>query len=158
MYSLITDRLTLQQIIEQNDGEIPEEIQEIFNLNEENLQLKAGNLLDWREQLEAFIQMGKEKIKQAQEFIKKQERTKERIEESLLRAATVYGQIKVDTRIVSTRKSESVEIEDLEKIPGMFMDTKVIKTPDKNAIKYAYKSGIEVPGAKLVTKQNLSIK
>lgn len=158
MYHLITDRIAMQEIIEEYDGELPPHIADMFHINETDLQAKASNMLDWLEQINAFLEMGKNKVKQAQEFIKKQERLKARIEGSLLQAATVYGSIKCDTRTVSTRKSESVEISDVDEVPELYVKTQVVRTADKNAIKAEIKRGFEVPGAELITKTNLSIK
>lgn len=53
---------------------------------------------------------------------------------------------------VSYRKSESVEITDPDEVPDAYQRTKVIFEPDKASIKDALKSGHEVPGARLVEK------
>lgn len=58
----------------------------------------------------------------------------------------------------SWRKSQSVEIEDLEALPEAYKRTRVISEPDKNLIKSDLQIGAEIPGAKLIDKLNLQIK
>lgn len=57
----------------------------------------------------------------------------------------------------SYRKSQAVEVTDAEKIPSPYL---IIQEPkvDKAGIKKALKAGEEVPGAKLVERNNLSIR
>lgn len=58
---------------------------------------------------------------------------------------------------ISFRKSESVEVVDINKIPAEFIRTKTTETADKTAIKKAIKSGQEVDGCSLVQKLNTKI-
>lgn len=57
----------------------------------------------------------------------------------------------------SYRKSQAVEVTDAEKIPAPYL---IIQEPkvDKAGIKKALKAGEDVPGAKLVERNNLSIR
>ena len=57
----------------------------------------------------------------------------------------------------SYRKSQAVEIMDAGKIPAPYL---IVQDPkvDKAGIKTALKAGEEVPGAKLVERNNLSIR
>lgn len=58
----------------------------------------------------------------------------------------------------SFRKSESVNVIDVKKIPEKYIDKVTVKTPVKKAIKKAIKEGEKVPGAEIVSKKNLQIK
>lgn len=60
---------------------------------------------------------------------------------------------------VSFRKSESVEVSDINKVPIEFIrtTTKTTESPDKNAIKEAIKAGRDVDGCALVQKFNAKI-
>lgn len=60
--------------------------------------------------------------------------------------------------VVSFRKSEKVEILDMEKIPKKYLTKKVTVTPDKNAIKEILKDGKKVNGCCLIQNQNIQIK
>lgn len=57
---------------------------------------------------------------------------------------------------VSFRKSQAVEIKDVDDLPLMYLEQKL--TPKKEEIKKALKAGEEVPGAELVTNQSIIIK
>ena len=59
---------------------------------------------------------------------------------------------------ISYRKSDSVEVTDLNKLPEEYIKTKIEKNPDKIAIKNAIKDGKEIDGAKIVTNYNIQIK
>lgn len=61
---------------------------------------------------------------------------------------------------ISFRKSESVEVSDMKKVPIEFISTKVSTTesPDKVAIKNAIKAGREIDGCNLVVKFNAKIR
>lgn len=59
---------------------------------------------------------------------------------------------------ISYRKSDSVEVTDLETLPEEYIKTKIEKNPDKVAIKNAIKDGKEIKGAKIVTNYNIQIK
>ena len=60
---------------------------------------------------------------------------------------------------ISFRKSESLEVSDISKIPAEYIRTKTTTTTsaDKNAIKAAIKSGQEIGGCTLVEKLNAKI-
>lgn len=58
---------------------------------------------------------------------------------------------------ISWRKSETVEVEDIWKIPDQYLKRRD-PDPDKTAIKAALKAGEQITGAMLVTKNNLQIK
>lgn len=57
----------------------------------------------------------------------------------------------------SYRKSQAVEVTDAEKIPAPYL---IVQEPkvDKAGIKKALKTGEDIPGAKLVERNNLSIR
>ena len=59
---------------------------------------------------------------------------------------------------VGFRKSQAVDVLDLDTVPESLKRTKTIVEADKTAIKDALKRGVDVPGALLIDKRNLSIK
>ena len=59
---------------------------------------------------------------------------------------------------ISYRKSDSVEVTDINKLSEEYIKTKIEKNPDKVAIKNAIKDGKEITGAKIVTNYNIQIK
>jgi NurA-like 5'-3' nuclease len=56
------------------------------------------------------------------------------------------------------RKSEAVQIESEESLPGIYIKEMVVRTPVKDDIKRALKAGQEVPGARLEQRMNLQIR
>ena len=59
---------------------------------------------------------------------------------------------------LSFRKSEQVQISDIDNLPKEFLTQKVTISPNKTEIKKAIKDGQNVAGAEIVTVQNLQIK
>ena len=59
---------------------------------------------------------------------------------------------------ISYRKSDSVDIFDMDKLPKEYIKVKTEEKPDKVAIKDAIKSGEKINGAKIVTNYNIQIK
>lgn len=69
-------------------------------------------------------------------------------------SGTAYESAKVK---VSFRKSESVEIEDVYKIPEEYLRYREPEA-DKASLKAALKTGMKFDGVSLITKQNIQIK
>lgn len=59
---------------------------------------------------------------------------------------------------ISYRKSDSIDVFDMDKLPKEYIKVKTEEKPDKVAIKDAIKNGKEVKGAKIVTNYNIQIK
>ena len=59
---------------------------------------------------------------------------------------------------LSYRKSESVNILDLDLVPKKFIKKKVEVSADKTEIKKALKEGVKVKGAELTTNYNMQVK
>lgn len=59
---------------------------------------------------------------------------------------------------VSFRKSETVEIENIKRIPAELLRVKTTIEPDKTAIKNALNSGRDINGCKIVKNINVQIK
>lgn len=59
---------------------------------------------------------------------------------------------------LSFRKSESVEVDNVDLLPDELKKEEMTVTPDRTAIKKAIKAGIELKGARIVEKQNLQVK
>ena len=95
---------------------------------------------------------------------KQREKTHERLKEYLSSTLQRIGKTKIETarNKITFRKSESVEIdEEAFKTWAAFNRDDLLKFKseiDKTAVKSALKNGVELPGAKLVTDQNIQIK
>ena len=60
--------------------------------------------------------------------------------------------------VAQWKKSKKVEVFDEHLLPNEYVRTKTTTEPDKTAIKKAIEGDIEVPGARVVTNNNLSIR
>ncbi len=120
----------------------------------ENIALWIKNLLSDAEQLKA-----------EKNALAERERVTRNKAESLKQYLSNYmggGKFSTSRVIISFRKSESVDVSDIEKIMKLDNADNYLKysepTPDKAAIKQAIKSGVEIPGCSLVEKNNIQIK
>ena len=68
------------------------------------------------------------------------------------------SELKTPTLKINFRKSESVDIADLNLLESEYKKVTITETADKTAIKDAIKNGIQVTGAVLKTNLNLQIK
>lgn len=144
------------------DYEIDEETGEILNAEAlDALQLAREEKIEgvglWIKNLQAEA----EAVKKEKDAMAERQRRLEKKAESLkdYLAYALQGEKFSTPRIaMSWRKSESVLIPDEALLDDRFVNITMVKKPDKKLIKDTLKAGREVPGAELVTKQNLQIK
>jgi hypothetical protein len=161
LFHIQQDHLNLINLIEENGGEVNDEIMNQLALTEENFKDKAVSYSNIVKVLDYDVKSIDEEIKRLQDLKKKKSKAAETFETKLSEAMQQFGfdKIETPTRKLSFRKSESVVITDETLIPlGLKDFVPATFTPVKDAIKRAIKSGEEVPGAQLVTKMNLQIK
>ena len=145
---------------------------EIYNLDMDD-ETKQDTLdsIDWKEDYEnkvenyikviknndADIEARKNEIKRLTELNKSAERKNERLKEVLKESMELTGHDRVDTPLfkVSFRKSEAVEVDDL-----LLPESYKVATwkADKKRLKEDLKNGLEILGAELVERKNLSIR
>lgn len=144
------------------DYEIDEETGEILNAQDlDALQLAREEKIEgvglWIKNLTAEA----EAVKKEKDAMADRQRRLEKKAESLKNylAWALQGEKFSTPRIaMSFRKSEVVNIPDEALLDDRFVNITMVKKPDKKLIKDTLKAGREVPGAELVTKQNLQIK
>lgn len=145
---------------------------EIYNLDMDD-ETKQDTLesIDWNEDYEnkvenyikviknndADIEARKNEIKRLSDLNKSAERKNERLKEVLKESMALTGHERVDTPLfkVSFRKSEAVEVDDL-----LLPESYKVATwkADKKRLKEDLKNGLEISGAELVERKNLSIR
>lgn len=83
-----------------------------------------------------------------------------KIKQTLYDQLKAVGETKFKTKLYtfSTRKSQSVEISNFDKLPDEFVRVETKRSADKTTIKAAIKAGTDVEGASLVSKESLVIK
>lgn len=134
--------------------------QDDLELLEIELKEKSDNIIKYVQNLEGNINIIDTEIKRLQQ-IKQQEKNKlDNLKEYIKYCLNKMNVKKIDSTLgkITIRKSESLEVIDLEKIPGEFVTIKQTFNPDKTAIKKAIKEGREIPGAKIIIKENINIK
>lgn len=158
LFNIQSEYIVLMQQLMENGGEVTPELQEALEINQQQLQEKAANYCVVIRNLESESEIIANEIKRLQELKKVRENAANRLKETISKAMELYEVEKIETPLtkLSFRKSESVEITDLELIPHEYQKVKV--EADKTAIKAAIKSGANVPGAKLMTNKNLQIR
>lgn len=88
------------------------------------------------------------------------ERKAERLKQYLLHSMELVGDRKFETSklAVNLRKTSSVVVDDLSKIPQKYIKKKEEISADKAAIKKAISSGEEIDGARIIEKNSIGVK
>lgn len=134
---------------------------EIFDIDKfEELQLtreaKIENICLWIKNLKAEV----EALKAEKDAFAKRQKAAENKMESLKNYIAGYleGTAFESTKVkVSFRKSESLEILDIYKVPEEYLKYKEPDV-DKNGLKAALNAGTQIEGVQIVVKQNIQIK
>lgn len=155
MSSLYTINQEILNCVDLETGEILDEqafeaLQMERNEKLENIALWVKNLLSEAEALKAEEKAFAEREKKARN---KAESLKRYLDSAL------KGQKFNTTKVaISYRKSTSVDVLDVEKLPEAYRKTVTTVSADKTAIGAALKAGELVDGATLIEKNNLSIR
>jgi len=164
LWQLTQEELSFIALMEENGGELTDEIAEELAIRRDNFQHKAEAYAKFILKLESEAEQAAAEIKRIQALKKAKENTVARLRETLLAALMVFGQEdskgvrRYETPLakLSTRKSVAVEILDEQIIPA---DYWVIKREvSKSTIGQAIKDGAEVPGAQMKDNISLSIR
>ena len=150
--------------MEENGGEVTDELMEDLAIRKENFSHKAEAYAKFIFKLESESDQAAAELKRIQAIKKAKDKTVERLRENLLAALMLFGQEdskgvrRYETPLakLSTRKSVSVEILDESALAPAFWLIK--KEPWKSEISKAIKDGEYVPGAQLSEKIGLSIR
>lgn len=160
LYVIEKEYLALIDAIMEAEGEVTPEIEKKLAIAEQELQTKStcyAYIIKGIESDNNAIELEMKRLKSLKD---RNNKTIERLENNVQTAMNLFGisEIKSATLKINFRKSESVEISQEVLIPNEYMTEKVVRTPNKVAIKDAIKNGINVQGASLVTNSNLQIR
>ena len=161
LFNLTQSELAFIAQMEENGGEVTDEILEDIAIRRENWHDKAAGYSRLILQLDSDVDVLSAEIKRLQAIKKAKENTSSRLRENLLQALLVFEsedakgirRFQTNFATISTRKSQAVEILDETELPEGFWIVK--KEVSKSAISSALKAGEEVPGAML--KENISL-
>jgi hypothetical protein len=148
-----------EQLID-NDGELTTELAEQLAITEEQLQNKSVAYSFVIKQMDADIDTIDAEIKRLQAAKKQRERASEYLKDKIKHAMELFQIEEIKTPLVKInfRKSETVEVDDVNSLPMAYKTVKVVETADKVSIKKAIKDGVFVPGCFIVEHRNLQIK
>lgn len=145
-------------LIEQNNGDLNEDLHEAYINSREELNNKAKAYIYVIRNKENHIDNINAEIERLREMKWQTEREIDRIKNYLSLAVDQFGNFETGLYKISNRISKSVEVTDCNLLPKEYLKEKIEINPDKSAIKKAIESGADIPGALLVTKSNLQIK
>lgn len=153
------DILEAKDFIARMDGEDEglEEYSKSLAIQEHN---KVNAIVGFLRQTELTAEMIDIEINRLSEMKKYYQNREKRIKQSVTYAMKSHDVDSIETGLfrLSFRKSESVEIEDVSKIPEDYLVTKTTVSPDKVKIKNAIKEGEAIEGVSIKESSNLQIK
>lgn len=124
---------------------------------ETEYETKVENYIKVMKNLEADVEARKNEIKRLTELNKADEKKKEHLKDTLSASMMLTGHERVDTPLfkVSFRKSQAVEVDE-----AVLPEAYKVATwkADKKRLKEDLKNGLEIIGASLVERKNLSIR
>jgi hypothetical protein len=143
-----------------NDGELTPELNEQLAITEEQLQNKSVAYSFVIKEMDADVEIIDAEIKRLQAAKKQREKASEYLKERIKHAMDLFQIEEIKTPLVKInfRKSESVEVDDVNSLPMAYKTVKVVETADKVAIKAALKDGADIIGCSIATHRNLQIK
>ena len=148
----------MYEALEEMEGELTTEMEKALIINEGELQSKSIAYIEVRNERITFILRCKEEEKRIAALRKAAERIVDRLDYGLLEAQKTFGDYEVGLTTITTRKSESITVEDVNALPKEFKVVKVTESADKKALKEAIKGGAKIEGVELVVNHNLRIK
>ena len=157
LYNIEQEFIELANFIMENDGEATDEVINKLAISKNELELKAVGYSKVIKQAKGECSIIDNEIKRLQAEKKKRVNLENRLKEALTNAMNTFELDKLKTPLctISFRKSQSVEIEDIEKLPSECII--IEKKASKSILKELLKSG-DVSGAKLVNNKSIQIK
>jgi hypothetical protein len=143
-----------------NGGELTPELSEALAITEEQLQNKSVAYSFVIKQIDSEVDIIDAEIKRLQAMKKTRENASERLKANIKHAMELFNIDEIKTPLVKInfRKSEAVEVDDVNQLPAPYKVVKVTEQADKMAIKEAIKNGADIIGCRIVANCNLQIK
>ena len=158
LYDIKKEYLELINQVEELDGEITPEIEEQLQINQNELQNKAIAYHSIILSKDSFNMQIDNEIKRLQALKKRNNSLIENLKNRLVGAIQTFGEFTVGTNTFVLRKSERVEVEDVNLLPKEYKTIKVTEQADKVAIKKDLKLGKQIENCYIVEQFNLKIK
>ena len=151
--------LLINQIIE-NGGEVTPQQELNLQITREQLQDKGTNYAFVIKKLDAECDIIDAEIKRLSELKKVRQNACERLKSNISHAMHTFGVDKIESPLIklSFRKSQSVNVADVNSLPSEYKTIKVTESADKMKIKQALLNGEVIEGCEIINSQNLQIK
>jgi len=157
LYNITAEQRALINEIEALDGELTPDMEIKLSINESQLQQKSIGYLEVIKKKEEYNSLIDAEIKRLQALKKQSNNTIGFLKENLLKAVKTFGNYEVGLSKFGTRKSSSVEVEDVNSLPKEYKVVTVTERADKKKLKEALKSGKEIEGVRIEEHLNLKI-
>jgi len=158
LYTLTTEAKMIASLLETE--ELTSELEAMLVINQQELSEKSINYAKVIRNLEADSDAIDNEIKRLKAMKEAKDRAIDRMKEAVREAMLASGIDTIDSSLfkLSLRRSESVEVVNIDQLPENLIVVKKTVSADKVKIKEAIKNGIPVEGAVLLENFNLSIK
>ena len=157
LYNITINYNELMNEIEANEGVLTDEQINALEITEKELQSKSIAYLEVIKHKEARNTLIDDEIKRLQAMKKVNNNITSRLKDNLLNAVKTFGGFEVGLTKFGTRKSQSIEVEDINSLPKEYKTVKITETANKTELKAAIKRGESIEGVELVDNLNLKI-
>ena len=160
LYQIEQEYMILADEIINNEGELTPELEDRLMINQDQLEAKGKGYGYIIKDIESEIDVIDVELKRLAALKKQRTNAVDKLKTSLSQAMQLFdiSELKTPTLKINFRKSESVEVDDLNLLESQYKKVTITEAADKTAIKDAIKNGIQVTGAVLKTNLNLQIK
>jgi hypothetical protein len=158
LYTLTTQAKQIALLLE--EGEFTPELEQALAITQEQLQEKAINYTYVIKNYEADSQAIDNEIKRLKAMKDAKDNAIDRMKEAVRNAMLASGIDKIESPLfkLSLRRSESVEVVNIDQLPENLVTVKKTVSADKVKIKEAIKAGQNIEGAVVIENFNLQIK
>lgn len=160
LYNISQEYLVLINELEEQEGVLSPEQEQLLALNEQNFKENAIRRAYVLKHIKSDISTIDAEIDRLKGLKTSKTKVYDRIEDSLIQGMTLYGKDGIDggTIKLAITKSKFVDVIDEASVPAEYMREKVTLSVDKTEIAKVLKAGGEVNGCVLGERDNLQIK
>ena len=158
LYELTTEAKMIASLLETE--ELTSELEAMLVINQQELSDKSMNYAKVIRNLEADSDAIDNEIKRLKAMKEAKDRAIDKMKEAVRNAMLSAGIDKIESSLfkLSLRRSEAVEVVNIDQLPESLVVVKKTVSADKVKIKEQIKNGIPVEGAVIVENFNLQIK
>lgn len=160
IYQIQNEYLLLVNQIIENGGEVTPQQELNLQITKDQLQDKGTNYAFVIKKLDAECDIIDAEIKRLSELKKVRQNACERLKSNISHAMQIFEVDKIESPLIklSFRKSQSVNVADVNSLPAEYKTIKVTEQADKVKIKQALLNGEVIEGCEIVNNNNLQIK